>query len=298
MDNPPIPEDRILEAIEACRPGSDDLADPALAHLAEKLEATAELKGLYERIQRVDAGLAAAFHDVAVPEGLAQRITDRLATSHRRVAKEPPPNPRPGEVALPANEETSQKPAPPPAAAMPAQPRPLSRRWLLAAGGLVTVAAGLFVAVWIVGGSQECDEPIVLREAMDRFRDEIERAESLAAVQGHLLSDPHHPPPSAYPISRDVLRVRGIRWRPISGFLGRSGVAYDLPGPDGTTQATLYVVELTVPDLGALPPAAPRRNTGGYSAAAWQAGQLLYVLAVRGGKGAYGSCLIPPGPLT
>ena len=105
-------------------------------------------------------------------------------------------------------------------------------------------------------------------------------------------------PPSAWPLSRAVLPLRGVRWRSIQGFLDCRGLAYDLPGPGGA-QATLYVVRRigsrrrphrrpVPPWLRAIVPRRPGRKAG-----------LLYVLVVRGDASAYAAFLdLPRGPLT
>ena len=78
MSDQPIQDPRIREAMEACRPGSDDLEDPALVFLAEQLAADPKLGHVFERLQRLDGTVAEAFGDVPVPDGLADRITARL----------------------------------------------------------------------------------------------------------------------------------------------------------------------------------------------------------------------------
>jgi len=189
MDNQPIRDERILHAIEACRPGSDDVADPALEFLAAELDADPQLAELYDRLQQLDSKLAAAFREVPVPEGLEQRLLDRLATAE---------------------------------AASPVSPRPkrVSRRWLLAGSAAVTVAAAVLVAVGIgIPGPDDDGEQAVLDEGIRFFNKE-------SAELGVLLAD--KAPPSGYPISRAVLRLPEIRWRRIEGFAGRNGVAYDL----------------------------------------------------------------------
>jgi len=275
MESQPIRDERILEALEVCRPQRDDLSDPAMADLAEQLDATPELKRFYDHLQRVDAELSIAFQDVPVPEGLAQRIIDRLAAA------------RAEQAAARVLYETSEAPATPPAA----QPTHGSRRRLLAVAGLLSTTAALLVATLVYLHTRTTyDEPTVLRDAVDFFSRE-------AAQPGHLLSD--RDPPEDHPISRDVRRLPGTRWREISGFLGCKGLAYDLPGHGDTVKATLYVVKLSVKDLKhAAPPPLPQRNTGGYCSAAWQNGRLLYVLVVRGGERDYDDCLAPLGPLT
>ena len=74
----------ILEAMESCRPGSDDLFDPALAPLVEVLTLDANLADRFRQQQHVDAAVASAFRDVAVPDGLAERLLGRLAEVHKR----------------------------------------------------------------------------------------------------------------------------------------------------------------------------------------------------------------------
>ncbi len=132
MDKKPIRDERILEAIEACRPGIDDLADADFAHLATAIAADPGLEDLYERLQAVDTRVAAALHDVTVPEGLARRLTDHLAAGRARSV----------ELA-----EAVESPAPQRDAS--ARPRSVSRRWLVMAGGTLTAAAVLLAAVLV-----------------------------------------------------------------------------------------------------------------------------------------------------
>lgn len=274
MDNQPIRDERILEALEVCRAGAAEMSDPVLAELAEQLIANPELKRLYDRLQRVDVKLSAAFRDVPVPEDLARQIIDRLAADQAE---------RAGTADV---EETDEPPAHLPVTIAPARSKRVSRRRRLAVAGALSTGAALLVAALIyIGTRNPYVEKVELKEAIDFFSDESPKL-------GYLLVD--HPSPEAYPISRDVRRFPGTRWREVRGFLGRDGVAYDLPGRRGAPRATLYVVKLTVGDLKetALPPN-PRWNTGGYCGAAWQEGKLLYVLVVGGGSRAYEDCRAP-----
>jgi hypothetical protein len=74
---------RIREAIEACRPESDDLNDPDLEFLAQHLADDPESAALYHRTQDLDARIASAFHQVDVPSGLEQRLLARLESAVR-----------------------------------------------------------------------------------------------------------------------------------------------------------------------------------------------------------------------
>ena len=71
----------IYEAMEACRPGSQDLSDPGLGFLAQALAEDAALAARYRWVQAMDRQVAAAFADVVVPEGLEARILQHLQTA-------------------------------------------------------------------------------------------------------------------------------------------------------------------------------------------------------------------------
>lgn len=74
-----LPEKKHLyEAIEACRPDSEDLEDFGLSPLAEALATDSTLAAQYQWAQAVDRQIAAAFAEVSVPEGLETRIVEKL----------------------------------------------------------------------------------------------------------------------------------------------------------------------------------------------------------------------------
>jgi hypothetical protein len=269
MGEQPIQDPRIAEAIEACRPGSDDLSDPALAFLAAQLAANPDLAGLFERVQGLDTTLAEAFRDVPVPNGLADRIAARLAAEREAQAA-----PADGEQ---ATETEAAEPTPEVSRAG----RRVSRRWLLAGvGSVAVVAASITVAVLVLGQKAPAlDAAAVCEEAMRLFEsDWDEPGESVV----------QNAPPGGYPPSPDlgVLRFPEMRWRWARDFLGHRAVAYDLTRP-GSPRATLYVVRCNVPGVPALPPPRPAFTTGNRSTAAWQTDGLLYVLVVEGGRETY-----------
>jgi hypothetical protein len=79
----------LLEAMEACRPGYDDLSDPGFAALAERLAASPACEDRFNRLQKLDAVLGGAFQDVAVPAGLRVRllvVSSEAAVRQRRTA--------------------------------------------------------------------------------------------------------------------------------------------------------------------------------------------------------------------
>jgi len=271
MPDQPIHDPRIVEAIEACRPGSDDLKDPALAPAAARLEADPELRGVFERLQRLEATLAEAFRDVPIPDGLAGRITDRLAAV------------RNGQSASAEHRGSMKTAVPGPMAHVVRPRRRVLRRWLLAGAVSVAAAASLMVAVMLESPEQVvANEGAVLAEALEFFENDNGQGELVRRV----------PPPDTHPPDADfdVSRFPQMRWRWVEGFLGRNAVAYDVARPGGP-RATLYVVKQTVPGLPvalpSTPSASPSRAAGNLSVSAWQAGALLYVLVVDGGPERY-----------
>jgi hypothetical protein len=273
MDSPPIRDERVLEALEACRPGSADLSDPALAHLAAEMAVDPGLERLYERLQQVDARLAAAFPDVPVPAGLAERIAERLAVAAPPAeGAEVPGGRTEGED---RRAERGGRRAEVESESVALRPRRISRRWLLAGLTTLSAAACLLVAVWIGGiNSKPYTASAVREQAIDFFAND-------EAAPGQLDAFPED-----YPFSRDVERRDGTRWRTIRGFLGHTGVAYDLPAREGV-RATLYVVDCDVEGLLGQPPSEPDANTADFWAAAWRDQGRVYVLVVQGTKADY-----------
>ena len=297
MDHRSGSRQRLWEAMESCRSGSDDLSDLRFADLAARLAEDPEFRGQFQRLQEADEAIKVAFAKVLVPVGLADRISRRLA--------EPVTIADSGsQLAASSPQAVSSSPEVP-ALAMPSVTAPavvvgdgsiprreptqrLSRRRLLVGFSGLAAAAALFAAVWIQTHLPRPETPnSVIEEAMDFFGKDNQPI-------GELVS--RVPPPAAYPMSRDIVPLQGIRWRHVATFLDGPTVAYDLPTLGG--RATLYVVQRSIPGLPSMPPTMPL-STGGKSAAAWQAGAALYVLVVEGDAGMYSSYLDQShGPLT
>jgi len=292
MQDKPIRDERIIEAIEACRPGSDDVSDPALAFLAAELAAHPELDELYERCQQLDARLAAAFGDVPVPQGLAQRILAGMEAARARTAAAPEDLPA---AEAPDEASPDEQPAAEPAPATPRRQRRGSRRWFAGVVVAAGVAASIVVGVMNFQPPNEMTRGDALASAIDFF-DREERAEP-----GPVLTADNEP--QGYPFSREVNRFPQTHVRRISGFLGCDGVAYDMTNNRLGVEATLYVVKcegIQVADLRSGPPSfRDTVSTSGCRSAAWQSDGLLYVLVVGGStKGAYDSFLPIPGLVT
>lgn len=259
MESQPIRDPRVLEALEACRPGSDDLARPELQFLAAEFQAHPQWKVHFLRIQQADRTLAAAMGDVPVPADLEARLLAALADSlstdeaTRAIAESSPP----AELV-----------------AVRIPRRRFLRSWA-AVGSVVAAAgilAGLTVSFW--PGAPTFDRETALQEAVDVFRKD--------ALSG-LASEPAAAP-RGFPLSRQVRVPLMPAWRQAS-LLGVRGVAYDLNHRG--VAATLYVLPANVTGLSASAPTQPQRATAGFASAAWQEGDLVYILVVSGGRDDY-----------
>ena len=77
------------EAIDACRPGYDDLAMSEMSELADRASRDAQLLDVAERSQRLDLAIGQAFQDVQVPPGLADHLLANLTVSDCDSASDP-----------------------------------------------------------------------------------------------------------------------------------------------------------------------------------------------------------------
>lgn len=286
MSRQPHSRERICDALESCRPGSDDLHAPELADIADQVARHPHWKENYERIQKTDAKITAAYQKVPIPEGLQERLIASLhlaqsqaefSTVLTTAAEGEVDNP------LPADSLTS-------AAAVPiaTKIRKFSRRWLLLSGGILTTAAAIFLIVFLgMNNSGGYTKETVQAEAIGFFNNDN------PTTPGKLLTNSSYP--EEFPLSNAIRHPNGIRWRCLANFLGKEAVAYDLPSPRGSV-ATLYVVKRTIPNLLDSPTLNPS-NTGGRCVAAWQENGLLYVLVVKGSQKSYEEYLAPRGPV-
>jgi hypothetical protein len=289
MDYLSVRRQRLWEAMESCRSGSDDLSDPQFADLAARLAEDPEFRRQFQRLQQADGAIRAAMVNVPVPVGLADQVSRRLA----ELALPTTSASQPADSDCLVASAVAVSAGTTPAVSTPDQPTPLrepterfSRRRLLVGFTALSAAAALLAAVWIQTHPSRHETPdSVLDEAMEFFGKDDQPIGKPVSVA----------PPAEYPMSRDIVRLQDVRWRPVEKFLGGPAVAYDLPTVGG--RATLYVVARIVPGLPSIPPDLPKLSTGGKSAAAWQAGNTLYVLVVEGDARMYSSYL-EHGPLT
>ena len=74
-----VDDRRIVEAIDACRPGSNDLDAPEMSDLARRLNEDPQVATAFSSLQRWDAKVSVAVGDVLVPQGLQASILATLA---------------------------------------------------------------------------------------------------------------------------------------------------------------------------------------------------------------------------
>jgi hypothetical protein len=236
---------RIVEAIDACRPGSNDAKGPELADLASCMEEAPHVTEMYNVVQRLDAVIGAAMEDVPLPEGLEQRLLARLEIGME-------PNPSKDAVR-----------------AMPADgPHRARRAWIAAvAAGAVAVAASIVVVLCTR------EQPLTLAN--------IHELAEVWYRQVH--TDQLRPLDSAplrrFPIS-PVLAASPRGWQPVSTKVAGRIVAYGISAQGGAP-ATLLVARTRVTGLRTRPPLKPRW-TQNRSIAAWQSGEVVYILVVEG----------------
>ena len=272
MPQEPIRDPQLFEALEACRPNRDDLSDPGLSFLARELAASPDLEEVFTRLQRMDASIAEAFHELPVPSDLANRLLTRVCPSDPLL--------------------TVSEPA---AAPLPGSARPASRvrrRYVVAGLAALAVGASLLVAV-LVNRSGPLSLTAIQDKAVARFQSDL-----LSGCVGHLLTQ--QTPPSDRPFSRDLRADRQIqiRWRDVDNLLGQKTIAYDLSRAGGA-RATLYVLRYpgVLPSLPNSPPGLATPKTQNRSVAVWRKGALLYVLVVDGGPRVYRGFLDSSRPL-
>lgn len=239
----------VVEQIEACRPGSDDLCAAEFAPAAGSIAQDSAARRFYESVQRVDGRLAQAFAAVPVPAGLAERLLAQLEAA-------PPSSP---EVEL--------------ATFAPAHPSQLApRRWALrialAASLLAMIGGGLvLVSRFTPYSSQQCVA-------------DAARASAQLQPQGwrNLRTTPA--PTARLPKTRVLGVVKS--WQPAPLLGDGQAVAFRF-----ANGATLLVCQpgRSVASLPIAPPAVPQQKasaSSGTHVAAWTDGGLVHVLLVNG----------------
>jgi hypothetical protein len=273
-------DQEIQQAIDACRPGSDDLQQPEMAALAEAIRCDPDVRRRYECSQQFDALVRDPFRDVPVPDGLEERLLAAIGSSLDRTtveSQEP--------VALLPSEHHDRKAA----EEAGRWPRRKGRRiWTVMAGSLMAAAAlvGFLLLVPYFSG----DEPL----PDDRLPGEIMAWSDAVVRQGWNEDLPMAQ--RLRPLDRAV-RADPQRWCSIATAYDSQTVVYDV-APRGADMALVFCMRCRVRDsvLPEMPPLNAFSATGGLTLGVWRRGDMVYVLVVRGGQRRYRE-LIEASPL-
>jgi hypothetical protein len=244
-------ERRIIEGIEACRPGSDDLRQSELSDVARAVDNDPQALARYERVQAWDALIAEEFDQVAVPQGLDARILARLQASNESAHEAAPGI---ADVSIESHSRAS---------------RWRRRRWIAAAA---SVAAALLITAWMGDWLSPSGG-----ESLEQLTEQLQSQLASSSEPWHDVASPQR----AFPLPAE-LNASLAQWHAIGNL---RGVAYRVRNNIGT--ATLFVLRLSATELPSVPPVAPQLTTGGKSVAYWQKGSLVYVLVVEGDQRRY-----------
>jgi hypothetical protein len=247
----------LITGLDACRPASDDLREPELRAVAERVAAEESSRAIRLRIERIDQAVTRSMHDVGLPEAFISRQVAWLHDAARDAAI----GDSAGPDLLPADVNPDM------AAGALARSR---RKWLAYSGGLCAAAAAVVLALVIL----RPDKPLV--------RDDLEFSrqwhDQLAVEDQWRPIEPDELERHALPAE---LRRLPRGYRDASSIVGREARAYDLTLPGGP-KATLFVIPQT--ERAGVPGGAPRMpksSTLGLSVAYWQTHGHIYVVVLQ-----------------
>ncbi len=245
----------IREQLDSCR-SAEELSQGEYQALADAILNDPAIGREFARARDFDDQLGQALHDVAVPEGLAERLLATMPDESSPV------------LAAPAVEASTA------VETHPLRGSRLLRRWAIAAGCAAAVAA-VWMAMVLLPATTPVTEENVLQLAAT-WRQQVEDAKNWRSDGA----------PAEYPGSSRV-RSRQQGWTRFSTPLDRNAVAYDLsPTGMGGTRITLFVLRTPASGFAKHPPKAPS-FTQNRSIAAWQVGDLLFVVIVEGPREEY-----------
>ena len=236
-----------VEAIEASRPGSSDLAD----HFPETASAIRDderLRRFANRVEAVDQRIARIMESVEIPEGLSDRLKVALSA---------------GEVGSSPVEVVNREERLPPSRFS----RVSSRRWAAWSVGLASSAACLVVAaIFALGGSSQSEMNAVIASF-----ESTEKARSSGRWKTAPADFQLPPQIRRATVVPQVLQVRTAEHG--NATLVKLGQS-----------ATLLIAKGSRRALPGEPLVQQGPQTGRYRYTAWSAGGFTYLLAVKGGK--------------
>ncbi|GIW92512.1 MAG: hypothetical protein KatS3mg110_0553 [Pirellulaceae bacterium] len=275
---------RMLELFQPAvdRPDSE----PWLA-LHQQLEGDPKLRQWWHQMQRMDEKIRDAFREVAIPEALAERIVDRLRSSHSpqvpAVAGVQPPNAirdvadcesQEGAVCEQAAAEPLPQPVSPPgpdgvimteAGAARAMRGGWRRRALLAVGGLAVAAGVAALALWLLPPAVPLTEQQLAYSVRSMVDSWVEH--------GQQPSGGWRPYEAAEPVA--LLRWRPQYWAQVSVPWDHQARVYTVR----SGQTHFYLFQIRHSNQLGLPPvpSQPLPSSGAWKMGAWYASGCIYV---------------------
>jgi hypothetical protein len=263
-------EREIIQAMEACRSGADDLHCDQLSEVAVAIAGDPALRRRYEQIQNWDQSIGRALRGVPVPAGLPDRLLAALAATadRSRLGLES------AAVAVPLPETVSAR--------VPAVGN--RRRWAIVSAALAS-AALVFLALFVSGISRPVPEPTA------EFAGEVIAWSEVTASRQDWRSDFASPELEGYRFD-PALRATPRRWTWLRTPYHPATLVYDLTSP---RDAPIYLYCLPAAarrsSLPGAPPEKPFSTTGGFTLGMWQRDDVVYVLSVQGGQRRYRSLI-------
>jgi hypothetical protein len=271
------------EAMEGYRHDLDIVQQAESRQLADALRQDPLLRERYERIRGWDQVLGKALDSCAVPDGLCVRLLGALEQAE-------PVAPLSEEMDTGAQPCSTLKHVQDDAKRSPLLDRPVvSRRngfrrglWLAAS---LSAAALIFVSLWL--------NPFVSQtpQLTADFADEIIDWTQMVSRSGW-NTDFSAPELRDTPFDPRV-QARPHRWTWIETRYHARTVVYDLT-LHRNEPAYLFCFVSSQSSLPSSPPVVPFSTTGGFSIGAWQQGDWVFVLAVRGSERRYRSLIQAP----
>ncbi|MCL4678159.1 MAG: hypothetical protein KJ017_06150 [Alphaproteobacteria bacterium] len=271
---------QIIEAMEGCRTSSDAAQQADVPELADALSQDAALRKQFERIRQWDGIVGEALHDCPIPEGLCDRLLDALALSDSGSALAKGPFESAARQ-FPCNETLAE---PTPESHPNAGRRFLLRRSLWFAASLSAAALVLVAVALSRLGPQTPELTADFADEIIDWTQTVARSEwrtDFAASE--LRGAPFDP----------GVQSRPRRWTRIETRYAAQTVVYDLTVRQNEP-TFLFCFVSGRSSLPGNPPVGPFSTTGGFSIGAWQRGDHVYVLAVRGNEARYRKLIQSP----
>ena len=281
----------IIEAMEGCRSERDVLPPPHPQSLEETLRQDDQLRERYQRISQWDQALSQSLDDCPVPDGLCARLLDVLECSEAEsitprpialesIASDQPMTPESATVERPENAARQ-------AVELPPQHWFAStrRRWLVRSLGVAgSLSATVLIVVLVWWNPFGSPVPQLTPEFAERV---IQWTQ--VASQSNWRTDFESP----HLRFDSRVRARPHRWTSIQTRYDGTTTVYDLSQRRDET-VYLFCFPAKRSSLPSTPQEGLFSTTGGFSIGAWQAGDLVFVLAVRGNQQRYRGLIQAP----